>query len=346
MVEFRCPQCKGKITLIENKIKCPECNSSWNIKGDIPCFSEEEYYYGELPKEAMLKAIRIAEEKGWKAALYDFMKPNFPYAFRYAYDDSRADWRFYVPLSKESRVLDLGCGWGTLSLPLSKVCGEVVSNDLCYERVFFLNLIKKQEGIKNIYPFCSDILDLPFPDSHFDLVILNGVLEWVGSSHTAASPIEIQKTLLDRIYSILKPEGYLYIGIENRYGYVYFLGKPDDHTDLKFITLLPRSLANLYSKMVRKKDYRTYTHSYKGYKKLLNDAGFSDVEFYDPEPRYRDFKYFIPLHNSNAVSFYLGKLTSRPHKLKSRIFNLGLTLLVSSGLFKYFSPTYGIIAKK
>src|SRR5690606_617055 len=95
----------------------------------------------------------------------------------------------------------------------------------------------------------------------------------------ARGPRGIQLAFLREIRRVLKPSGQLFVAIENRYNYEDFTGRPDHHSRLKFGSLMPRTLANLYSIAVRRAPYRTNTHSIAGYRKLMREAGFPETEF-------------------------------------------------------------------
>ena len=73
------------------------------------------------------------------------------------------------------------------------------------------------------------------------------------------------------------------MGIENRIGYNNFLGAVD-HSGLPYTSLMPRRLASMvlqHSKrnhhrmqLNSKREYRTYSYSELGYRKILGKSGF------------------------------------------------------------------------
>ena len=129
----------------------------------------------------MDRLLGISLHNGWQVSLYDFLRKKSHYAYKLAGDEGRLDWRFLFPLSEKSAVLDFGCGLGGISLALAQRCGKVVSMDCSLKRLKFLHMRATQESIENIFPVCGgDTLKLPFANEYFDLVVLNGVLEWLG----------------------------------------------------------------------------------------------------------------------------------------------------------------------
>jgi len=259
-----------------------------------------------------------------------------------ALDTSRCVPKLLCDVRVGSRVLDLGCGWGPLSIGLSEAGCEVVAADMTLPRLAFLSRRCMDEGIENITPIClGDRKSLPFGNEVFDLVVLNGVLEWVPESQTG-HPRKLQRAFLAEVRRVLKADGQLFLGIENRYGYGYWLGQREDHTGLRYGALLPRFLANLYSTVCRRKPYRTYTYSRRGYQRLLEDTGFPVVSFYGAIPNYRQPKKFAALNNSAGLSrifrgpVHAGHLAT---KLKALVGRTRLAAKVVPSFMIVASPT-------
>ncbi len=300
MTEYCCPCCLGELQADSGGVTCGQCRKVYRERDGIPLFAEnKEFYYGELPQEKMALLIKEAAEKGWQPAFQELLKllPEHKKAeiSQYAMDGTRAAWKYLLDLKPGGKALDFGCGWSNISVCLSRSFGEVYGMDLTWERLKFLSMKAKALGRKNIKTILGgDTPHFPFKDNFFDLVVLNGVLEWVPESRKG-DPREVQKALLKEIRRILKPDGQLYVGIENRVGFLYFMGQPEDHTGLPFGSLMPRPLQNIYSKVKRGRPYRTYIYSKSGYQKLMRESGFPEVKLYSPVPDYRDFHQIIDL---------------------------------------------------
>jgi ubiquinone/menaquinone biosynthesis C-methylase UbiE len=234
----------------------------------------------------------------------------------------------------------MGCGWGNLSISLARNFARVYAMDLVPERAVISSLRAREAGLENVRALAGgNTAHLPFPDASLDAVTLNGVLEWVATSFPQIDdPREAQLRVLREIVRVLKPDGQLYIGIENRLGFLYFLGRPDEHSKLKFTTLLPRWLANRYSLAKRNQPYRTYTYTWRGYRKLLREAGIPDSRFYCPFPEYREFNDLIALDRPRNLAAAL-----HPTSLAGR---LGMQVCKRLNLFREFSPSYSIVASK
>lgn len=348
-----CSQCHVKLKANENLLLCSNCGRQWPITDGIVRFVDNPYYWGEVPEPLMEEINTFSEEHGWRLALEKYVKAKFPNIYRYVTDAGRADFAYYVPLDKKSVVLDIGSGWGTLSCLLALRAGEVYSVESVPQRIEFLKIRSKQDDLKNVVPLQASFLELPFLEDSLDFVILNGVLEWVGIADYSESAEKLQLRVLEKIFSILKPGGYLYIGIENRFAYNYFLGAID-HSDLPYTSLMPRWLADrvMYHKTQRSRrtkqgagSYRTYTYSYWGYRSILKRTGFSNIERYLVFPDYNHPSYLVPAANTRAFKYLIEQLYTGETK-KQKSLRSAATLTAPLGFQKLFSPCFSIFAQK
>jgi len=295
--------------------------------------------------------LRDATTNGWRKAVEQFtdVYHNDPADRRfyqmYFSSERRADWHFLLDITRQHVVLDVGSGFGAVSCELSKIAGTVVALDPTLENVTFVDIRRGQEGISNICPVNAEVLRLPFPDSYFDLAVMIGVLEFVGNSRAHGCPVELQLAALKELHRVLKRGGHLYLAIENRLGYQYFLGRIDEHSGLRFTTIMPRSVANLYSRMVRRVGYRSYTHSYWRLKQMLFRAGFKDATFYSPIPEYRRFDYLVPLENTDCLRYCFEDLLKSHPRMKPGVMLAG-KLCRTLNILKYLLPTFAVICEK
>ena len=152
--------------------------------------------------------LKNAESIGWKEAIGVHIK-NLDHA--YIFDEKRGDWSFLLPLDKDkSVVLDAGSGWGAIIFSLQSMSKKMVALDLFHRKSRFIKIRCQQEDSHNIEPLTGNVQELPFADNSFDLVILNGVLEWTALFDSNRSPLSIQQEVLKETYRVLKKDGYLF----------------------------------------------------------------------------------------------------------------------------------------
>jgi ubiquinone/menaquinone biosynthesis C-methylase UbiE len=251
-------------------------------------------YWGEISQSAMQDLLSIAAQSDWRTAFHDMVSEH-PQFYDYLLNPTRIDWLFHcLDATKTERCLDIGSGWGSLTFELAAYFDTVWSLEAVEERIQLQRIRAGQDRIKNVRFARANWLSLPFPDDYFDLVVANGVLEWVGISEPSRNPRDVQIAFLSEVYRTLKPGGCLYIGIENRFGMVNLRGGRD-HSGLRFTSIVPRWLADWMVRAFRHKDgayreemrmaeqwedYRTYTYSQRGYKRLLEDAGYQRQDLY------------------------------------------------------------------
>jgi SAM-dependent methyltransferase/aminoglycoside phosphotransferase (APT) family kinase protein len=332
-----CPKCRATLPWGKaNPLICSGCSTTYRVEDGIPIIRENDDYYHELlPREGMQELIRRSRDADWRIALAEQIakapERNRALLQTVFLDENRAAFKAILPPLDGRRVLDLGCGSGITSIGLARWAREVVSCDLTFERVAFLALRAQEMGLSNIRAICAgDTRPLPFPDASFDCVVLNGVLEW--SAAEGSRPVrDGQLEFLGEVLRILQPDGHLYIGIENRYGYGYFFGIPEDHTGVKYAALAPRWLADVLVKRANGHPYRTYTYGYRGMHKLLDGAGFPSATFFAPIPDYRDFHELYPL--------------DAPHSSPNTSVG-GWRRRVKHGLerSRWFTPSFGVVA--
>lgn len=347
IVPYVCLQCKSTLREKKGTLVCDHCGIQWDIIDSVPCFLKDAPYWGELSQDAMKKLVKNAQEGYWKDALEKIPEEKRKELISYGSDETRGWWRYLLPGRHHTgTVLDIGAGLGAVTLSLANSGYEVVAVDSVRERVTFIETRRRQDGISNIQTACASALALPFPENSFDVIILNGVLEWLGLSDTSLSPDKVQKKALLNIYNLLKPEGILYLAIENRISAIYFLGFKDPHSGLRFTTLMPRTVANLYARLKRKTEYRTYIYSKFGYQKMLKRAGFKEIQFFLPLPSYRNFKMIVPM-GKRQVARYGATHVWNMKRIRFLRMAVPFFKLLPLGFFMdYLAPDYSILARK
>ncbi|MGG4126634.1 class I SAM-dependent methyltransferase [Paenibacillus illinoisensis] len=293
----------------------------------------------------MDQLVNECHQNGWKTTVNKQFSNN-PFLLKIITDESRADWQYLLELSEESIALDIGAGWGTIAIPVARNIGHVVALDGTLDRLEFLNERAKQENVNNLTLIHADIFNHPLKENQFDLVSYNGVLEWVGVG-SQENPKARQIKALEIAFRLLKPGGFLYIGIENATGIKYLLGEPDDHTNIKYISYLEREVADTLSLSITNNEYKTYTYNKQGYREMLDKVGFGDIQFYYPYPDYKLTESFHNLNEPNVSDYLLNSLqfTESADSIKARVFDMEKIIVQNSDLIP-FPASYSIFARK
>jgi len=306
-----CPECGQGLESCGDVLTCPSCRQRFPVREGVPSFADPSAYWGEIGYQEMRQTNEAAIAGGWENAIRE-IEPLLPNrSVSYVADNNRADWRLVLPSMANWRVLDLGAGWGTLTFALAPFCREIMALEGVWERARFVEIRRSQSGMSNVSVIHADACRPPLATGVFDLTVVNGLLEWVALRNTGGDPRDVQRDFLARLGRLLRPGGWLYVGIENRIGEASFRGAVD-HSGLPYTMLLPRAMARWH---VRRKSpeyraqadsrYRTYTYSFWGYRRLLREAGFELVDAYWVHPSYNLPRHLIPLDSRHAAAFYL-----------------------------------------
>ena len=300
--------------------------------GGIDCFVRDEYYWRELPQEGAMTLTELARKIGWRKAVLTLQNKGL---VRYMTDPIRLRFLDLLPMERGACVVDLGAGWGSLSVQIAKrfPSSAVYSLDMTIEGLFFLDVVRDLERLSNRHIAKVAANQIPLADESVDMVLMVGVLEWVGESIAALKPLAAQLAVLGEARRVLRKGGRLVLGIENRYSYKYLRGKPE-HSGIRFGSVLPKGLVSFYSRKVLNKDYKTYIYSRREYQKLLASAGFGDLRFYGAYPDYR-----FPKVVSDLRSMH--EFWRDAHAPGSRLLKH-----LPSGLLQQVVPSYFIIAEK
>lgn len=288
---------------------------------------------------------------------------EMPHHYDVIFSSKRAVAAELLNLKGNEDVVDLGCMWGGLTIPIAKQSRHVLGIDQTIESLIFSSKRAKQENLNNISFLNANLRDIKLPEL-FNIAIVNGVLEWIPEKSEVdlndffklksksknlksnISPKLVQKKFLKNVYDSLKSDGKLFLAIENRYDYKYFLGVRDPHAQTLFTTILPKKLVSIYFKIFKKKDYNTWIYSFNETKKIVEESGFQNVDVYSAWPDYH-FPEQIFKYGSLDESFVLPTIR-RGGKIKFKLLvkRFFETLLFKILKLDFFAPAIIIIARK
>lgn len=270
-----------------------------------------------------------AESLGWANAYFNHVRTLVAGGSVPVEDLRAADWMYLLSLNKGLTALVLGCGEGVIPFALSEVCGQVYAVDQEANRLRFLRIRARQEGIENLYTVhANQITQLPFPEKHFDLIVFRDFL-W---SEIAPGRFENISSYLCRL---LKENGVAYFNVSNRTGFQRLLGR-------------------------ERRSSWVSTHTLPGYRRILRATGFTDLEFYAPLPYYDGIPlFFVGLEHADSSDFFLRSLfplfeavspeVKRKYAVEYRFAKVGASLALTfrlAGLVPFFVSGYGIIARR
>ena len=178
-------------------------------------------------------------------------------------------------LSKVQRVLELGCGCGSITRYLGEQAGlQVDSVEGSPIRAELAAL--RCADLPNVSISTANFNQIKLPQNYYDLVIFVGVTEYAGRFSEQATDQQALQDMLAMGRAATKVDGVTLVAIENRTGLKYLLGAKEDHYAVPYIGLddYPDSTG-----------IRTYTKP--EWQAQIEQAGFSTAKFYYPFPDYK-----------------------------------------------------------
>lgn len=170
----------------------------------------------------------------------------------------------------KGRVLEIGAGCGAISRFLGECGGDVLSLEGSPRRAAIA--ASRTRDLDNV-TVLSERFDDFKTEERFDAITLIGVLEYASMFSSDPDPAY---AMLKRIRALLKPNGRLFIAIENQLGLKYFAGAPEDHVGI-----------TMYGIEGRYTSGQPQTYGRKELADLIARAGYKRSEFLSPSPDYK-----------------------------------------------------------
>lgn len=177
----------------------------------------------------------------------------------------------WYPMKKNASVLEIGGGMGAITGVLCDKAERVVCVELSKKRATAIaNRNKTRENLEIIV---ANLNDVEFQEK-FDYITLIGVFEYAKLyTHTDNPYVDFLKN----IKKLLKKDGKLLIAIENKLGMKYFAGAPEDHSCVKYDSVIGYP----------DKNRNAFTFGKKELTEIINAAGLKHTKFYYPLPDYK-----------------------------------------------------------
>jgi ubiquinone/menaquinone biosynthesis C-methylase UbiE len=169
------------------------------------------------------------------------------------------------------RVLDLGAGFGALSVYFAHLGAEVVAVDPNRERLLVGVTVSRMHGLAvNAVQAHADAL--PLPDSTFHFAVLNNALCYIVARGA-------RRDALSEVLRVLMPRGWLVTRDPNR------LTPIDPFTGLPLLALAPPALGRRIARSARRHRSDVRLNSPFGAAFEVRRAGFVDVRVCHPSSR-------------------------------------------------------------
>lgn len=298
-----------------------------NITLNLDYYSGEDLYSEGAAEDVLLDLVTRYSETDYEHVIQNSKSWNIMYHLSHI----RENIVTWLPISKQSRVLEIGSGCGAVTGGFAKLAGQVDCIELSKKRSL-INATRHRE-YSNIDIMVGNFTDIePNLTEKYDYISLIGVLEYAGSYVDAKEPyLELLKLAVKH----LKPNGKLLVAIENKFGLKYFAGCKEDHTGNYFEGI---------------EGYRNNTgvktFSKGGLTKLVNDLEYK-CKFYYPYPDYK-----LP------HTIYSDEMLPGDGELNSNLRNFdndrvvlfdetkAFDSIIEEGTFDYFSNSYFLVISK
>jgi len=167
-------------------------------------------------------------------------------------------------------VLEIGAGCGAITRYLGEQGGNVLALEGSTRRAGIARA--RTRDLPNVSVLAENFERFQI-DKRFDVITLIGVFEYANLFVSGANP---GAKMLEKVRSLLKPDGLLIIAIENQLGLKYFAGAPEDHV-----------VTPMFGVEGRYNSATPQTYGKQALTSLLSGAGFSSNEFFAPFPDYK-----------------------------------------------------------
>jgi len=339
---WACPWCAGDLECSDEECRCASCAKLWPVIEGVVHFVSEAPYRGELPASTLQDILEATKTEPWRDVFRASNDPEIGRAFTAIANLNRTSWQYFLPSGNGRSALCVGDGMGATADALAPNYATVVAAEPVLARVQFMRRRFSQDRIDNVRIVRASFPHVPFPRQSFDLVVLNGVLEWLPSGHPSEHPAAVQLAGLRRAFELLRPGGHLLVGVENRWCYEYFLGARDPHVDVRWITIAPRWVADWLMRRAKARRYENYLYGSRGYRRLLRRAGFVEAQVFIAIESYNQAEFIVPIDGAPSRYFF-GTMEASPVRLHRQVLRWTARRL---GILGHLQYAFLLIASK
>ncbi len=243
--------------------------------------------------------------------------------FFYATTPVRENIINWYPFKKQSIILEIGGGLGSVTGSLCKDAKKVISCEYSKRRAE--NIYYRHKNCDNLEVIAGNINKVKLKEKA-DYVVLVGVYEYAKRFfQTEEDPFSY---FLSVLKSFLKPDGVILIAIENRYGIKYWAGATEDHYGVKYLGLEGYD------------DYDIQTLGKKELTDIIEKAGLK-YKFYYPFP---DYKMPYVVYTDERLPLKTELKTLKIYNHGEQLYNFDyrdvLSGLIDNDQFGFFSNSF------
>jgi len=294
-----------------------------NITLNLDYYGGEDLYSEGAAEDMLLDLVTRYSENEYEHVIQN----SRSWSVMYHLSHIRENIVTWLPISKQSNILEIGAGCGAVTGGLAKLGKHVDCIDLSKKRSL-INATRHRE-YSNIDIIVGNYTDIEPHLGQYDLITLIGVLEYAGSYMGTKDPYS---DMLKSAVRHLAPGGKLVVAIENKFGLKYFAGCKEDHTGRYFEGI--EGYRN---------DNGVRTFSKGGLVKLISELGMSS-KFYYPYPDYK-----LP------HTIYSDDVLPKEGELNTNLRNFdndrvvlfdetkAFDSIIEEGTFDYFSNSYLVV---
>lgn len=292
------------------------------------------YNDGDESEHRVARIIREAEDLSVLST--ELAHQSIDWASTYHLDSARGNILRPFQRYLSGTILEIGSGCGAISRYLGECGGTVLSLEGSVRRAQIT--ASRTRDLDNVTVLAERFDDFQ-TDQRFNVITLIGVLEYASAFGANEHPA---LHMLERAHDLLRPDGRLFIAIENQLGLKYFAGAAEDHVGVPMYGIEGR-----YSKG------QVQTFGRKQLEQLIAAAGFDHSEFLYPAPDYKLPQSIITESGFESASFDAAALAWQSAKKdlqlpKVTTFNLERTwpVVIKNGLGAELANSFLVAASR
>lgn len=238
-----------------------------NVVLNLEYYDGVDYYSEGEAEDVLLDLVTRYSENDYE----HIIEGSRSWSVMYHLSHIRENVVSWLPISKKSKVLEIGSGCGAITGVLSSMSEKVTCIELSKKRSLINATRHKEYGNIEILVGNFETIE-PNLTEKYDVITLIGVLEYGASYIHSENPYN---EFIKKIEKHLAPGGKIVVAIENKFGLKYFAGCKEDHTGRYFEGI------EGYTNSTGVK-----TFSRESLEKMFSDNGLQS-KFYYPYPDYK-----------------------------------------------------------